>query len=408
MNAYVNDAYLPFMEDATQTQIFFGGSSSGKSFFLAQRTVLDVLRGHNYLIVRNVANTIKKSVYNQIVKTILDMGLHAAFQTSKSEMVITCKQNNRQILFGGLDDPEKLKSITPIDGVITDIWIEEATEVSRDAYKQLTKRLRGITSGGMGKRIIFSFNPILQTHWIYREFFGRWEDGKNVYRDPGLLIVKTTYRDNCFLTKEDAAMLENELDPYYYDVYTLGNWGVLGKVVFRNWRTEDLSKQIPTFDHIYNGLDFGVVDPNAFIRVHVSEGQKRIYIFDEYKKAGVLTEELAAELRARTLPGEYITADPQGAQSILELNNAGLHVFAAKKGPGSINDGIVWLQSYEIVIDVRCQAFKNEIETYHWQEDKDGNALPVPVDKDNHLMDALRYATEPCRRVATATAAARI
>lgn len=106
MNIYVNDAYIPYLNDTTRTQIFFGGSSSGKSFFLAQRVVMDVLKGHNYLIVRNVANTIKRSVYNQIVKTIIDFNLSEVFQMSKSEMVITCKRNNRQILFGGLDDPE--------------------------------------------------------------------------------------------------------------------------------------------------------------------------------------------------------------------------------------------------------------------------------------------------------------
>ena len=203
MNIYVNDAYIPYLNDTTRTQIFFGGSSSGKSFFLAQRVVMDVLKGHNYLIVRNVANTIKRSVYNQIVKTIIDFNLSEVFQMSKSEMVITCKRNNRQILFGGLDDPEKLKSITPIDGVITDIWIEEATETAREAYKQLTKRLRGATPDGIGKRIIFSFNPILQTHWIYQEFFWNWDDSKNLYKSDDLLILKTTYKDNKFLTDED-------------------------------------------------------------------------------------------------------------------------------------------------------------------------------------------------------------
>lgn len=408
MNVYVNDAYIPYLNDDTPTQIFYGGSSSGKSFFLAQRAVMDVLKGHNYLIVRNVANTIKRSVYNQIVKTIIAFNLSEAFQMSKSEMVITCKHNNRQILFGGLDDPEKLKSITPIDGVITDIWIEEATETAREAYKQLTKRLRGATPDGIGKRVIFSFNPILQTHWIHREFFDGWDDSKTVYNDDKLLILKTTYKDNKFLTAEDIALLENETDPYFYNVYTLGNWGVLGKVIFTNYRTEDLSGQIDSFDNIYNGIDFGVVDPNAFIRVHVNEGQKQIYVFDEYKKSNVLIDELTDELSNRIARDEFIIGDPQGKQSILELNNRGITVIPARKGGGSINDGISWLKEYEIIIDVRCQEFKNEIQAYHWLEDKYGNALPKPVDKDNHLIDALRYATEPCRLGASVKAAERL
>lgn len=408
MNIYVNDAYIPYLNDTTRTQIFFGGSSSGKSFFLAQRVVMDVLKGHNYLIVRNVANTIKRSVYNQIVKTIIDFNLSEVFQMSKSEMVITCKRNNRQILFGGLDDPEKLKSITPIDGVITDIWIEEATETAREAYKQLTKRLRGATPDGIGKRIIFSFNPILQTHWIYQEFFLNWDDSKNLYKSDDLLILKTTYKDNKFLTDEDIYALEHETDPYFYNVYTLGNWGVLGKVIFKNWRTEDLSDVIPSFDNIYNGIDFGVTDPNAFIRVHVNEGQKQIFVFNEYKKSNTLIDELAEELNNRISKDEFIVGDPQGAQAILELNNRGITVIPAKKGPNSINDGISWLKEYEIIIDIHCQEFKNEIQSYHWQEDKLGNALPKPVDKDNHLIDALRYATELCRLGAVATAAERL
>lgn len=408
MNIYVNDAYIPYLNDTTRTQIFFGGSSSGKSFFLAQRVVMDVLKGHNYLIVRNVANTIKRSVYNQIVKTIIDFNLSEVFQMSKSEMVITCKRSNRQILFGGLDDPEKLKSITPIDGVITDIWIEEATETAREAYKQLTKRLRGATPDGIGKRVIFSFNPILQTHWIYQEFFWNWDDSKNLYKSDDLLILKTTYKDNKFLTDEDIYALEHETDPYFYNVYTLGNWGVLGKVIFKNWRTEDLSDVIPSFDNIYNGIDFGVTDPNAFIRVHVNEGQKQIFVFNEYKKSNTLIDELAEELNNRISKDEFIVGDPQGAQAILELNNRGITVIPAKKGPNSINDGISWLKEYEIIIDIHCQEFKNEIQSYHWQEDKLGNALPKPVDKDNHLIDALRYATELCRLGAVATAAERL
>ena len=403
MNVYVNDAYIPYLNDETRTQIFYGGSSSGKSFFLAQRTVKDVLQGHNYLIVRNVAGTVKRSVYNQIVKTIGDFGLKDEFIISKSEMVITCVQNDKQILFGGLDDPEKLKSVTPINGVITDIWIEEATETAYEAYKQLTKRLRG-ESGNIKKRMIFSFNPILQTHWIYKEFFGNWVDGKNCYRDENLLILKTTYKDNKYLTDEDIYNLENEADEYYYNVYTLGNWGVLGKVIFTNWRTEDLGELIPTFDNVYNGLDFGVTDPNAFIRVHVDEGHKKIYVFDEFEESGILIDELETQIKSRVAPTEYITGDPQGAQAILELNNRGITVVGAKKGADSILFGIQWLKGYEIIIDVRCQKFKNEIQAYHWQEDKYGNTLQKPVDKDNHLLDALRYATEGCRSAATMTA----
>ena len=408
MNLYVNDSYIPFLEDSTRTQIFFGGSSSGKSFFVGQRTVKDVIEGHNYLITRNVARTIRSSVFNQIVKTINAMGLKKQFTITQDSMTITCKKNNKQILFAGLDDVEKLKSVTPIDGVITDIWIEEATETAYEAYKQLTKRLRGKTEGNIPKRMILTFNPVLQTHWIYREFFGKWDDSKRIYRDKKLLILKTTYKDNKFLTRDDIEALESETDSYFYNVYTLGNWGVLGNLVFKNWRTEDLSSKIAAFDKIYNGLDFGFsADPNALVRLHVDQARKKMYIFDELYKCEMQDDELAEELKSR-LGTQYVTCDCAEPKSIADLNRRGVRAIPARKGPDSINFGIRFLQGYEIIVDIRCQNFKNEIQAYHWAEDKYGNALRKPVDKDNHLMDALRYATEELQLAATAQATNRL
>lgn len=409
MNIAVNDSYIPYLNDETRTQIFYGGSSSGKSFFLSQRVVLDVLvHNRNYLIVRNVANTIRNSVYNQIVKTIIDMGVKNEFEIKKGELSVTCKRNNKQILFAGLDDVEKLKSVTPINGVLTDIWIEEATETAYEAYKQLTKRLRGVTEENIAKRVIFSFNPVLKTHWIYKEFFGGWDDSKNVYKDERLLILKTTYKDNKFLTEDDVYGLENEKDKYFYDVYTLGNWGILGKVIFKNWRVEDLSARISSFDKIYNGLDFGFSDdPNALSRVHVDMSAKKIYVFEEMYRAGMHDDELAEELQRR-IGNQYVTCDSAEPKSIDDLNRRGIRAIGAVKGADSINRGIRFMQGFEIIIDVKCQNFKNEISVYHWQEDKYGNAMRKPVDKDNHLLDATRYALESLMIGSTATASGRI
>ena len=407
----VNKAYLPYLNATQKTQIFYGGSSSGKSFFLAQRVIIDVLKGRNYLVVRNVGATIRYSVFNQLRITIIDMGLQHLFKFTGSNFSITCLANGREILFAGLDDVEKLKSVTPAVGILTDIWIEEATETKYEAYKQLTKRLRGINKNDteqVPKRITFSFNPVMQTHWIYKEFFGVWDDSKNKYEDEDLLILKTTYKDNSFLAPDDIRSLENEKDKYFYEVYTLGNWGILGKVIFRNWRVEDLTKKIPTFDKIYNGLDFGYSDdPNAFIKVHVDQANKKIYVFDEFYKAGMQNDELIEVLRPR-LNGEYVTCDSSEPKSIDELIRNGIRALPARKGKDSVNYGIDFLSRYEIIIDVKCQNFKNEIQVYHWEEDKWGNALRRPVDKENHLIDALRYATESLQSGATARATNRI
>ena len=388
-----NEAYIPYLKDDTPTQIFYGGSSSGKSVFLAQRTVLDLMKGgRNYLVVRNVANTIRGSVYNEIVKAINNMKLNSFFTVLKSEMTITCI-NGYQILFCGLDDPEKIKSITPAKGVITDIWVEEATEIEYNAYKQLTKRLRGRSK--VAKRFTMSFNPILKDHWIYDEFFsGVWEDDKTWYRDEGLLILKTTYRDNRFLTQQDINALENETDQYYYQVYTLGNWGVLGAVIFKNWKVEDLSWLKPIADKHRNGLDFGYAgDPTGLTHTHYDRKKKTIYILDELYMTGLTNDVLADEVK-KIIGNQLLVCDSAEPKSIKELRQYGVNAIGAKKGPDSVNFGIQWLQQQTIIIDVKCQNHKNEFMKYKWKEDKNGNVLPVPVDKDNHLIDALRYAYE--------------
>ena len=391
---YINDRYIPYINNQKRIQLFYGGSSSGKSYFISQRTIIDVLNGRNYLILRNVASTLRNSVYNQIVKTIVDMGLKSEFQITKSEMAITCLKNKKQILFAGLDDVEKLKSVTPIDGVLTDIWIEEATETKYEDYKQLTKRLRGIDKEKFTKRITFTFNPILKTHWIYKEFFGNWQDDKNLYEDDTMLIVKSTYKDNHFLSEDDVHSLENETDSYFYEVYTLGNWGILGAVIFKNWHTEDLSGRVKEFDHIFNGLDFGYAqDPNALIRIHLDNKHRKIYVFEEMYKAGMQDIELLEELKKR-IKNQYVVCDCAEAKTIAYLKLNGIKALPCKKGSDSINYGIRFLKGYEIIVDVQCQNFKNEIQEYHWAEDKYGNTLDRPVDKNNHLLDALRYAVE--------------
>jgi phage terminase large subunit len=320
------------------------------------------------------------------------MGLQKYYRINKSDMVITCTDNDAQILFSGLDDVEKVKSITPAKGVLERIFVEEATEIKEDAYMQLTKRLRGFSD--KAKYIILAFNPILKSHWIYKKFFSKWEDGKNIYEDEHLLIVKTTYKDNMMLTEQDKERLENESDPYYYNVYSLGNWGVLGNIIFKNWRMDDLSGMIDKFDNIYLGLDFGYSnDPNAVIKINIDKAQRKIYVFDEWYQAGMTDAELVTVVK-RMAGSEYITCDCSDTKSIDYLASCGIRAIPAAKGADSINRGIRWLQGYEIIVDTRCQNFKNEIEQYHWLEDKYGNAMAKAADLNNHLLDALRYATE--------------
>src|SRR3990167_5739531 len=213
--AVFNTIYIPYLDCMSRTQILYGGSGSGKSVFIAQRAVYDLMRGgRNYLITRHVGRTIRGSVYDEIVRVIYDWGVQSLFKINKTEMLITCN-NGYQIIFAGLDDIEKLKSLVPAKGAITDIWIEEATETNRNDVRQLYKRQRG-GSEDVPKRLTMSFNPILQTHWIFTDYFSGigWADSQTEHQDDGLSIQKTIYKDNRFLTADDKRDLENETDKY--------------------------------------------------------------------------------------------------------------------------------------------------------------------------------------------------
>lgn len=392
--AVFNDIYLKHQfNNNNRYQIYFGGSSSGKSVSLAQRTVLDILAGkRNYLVVRNVQSTIKRSCLNEIMKAISSFNLSKYFDVNKTDMIITCNLNDMQVLFCGLDDVEKVKSITPKKGVITDIWVEEATECEKKDIKQLDKRLRGRSE--VVKRLTLSFNPILKDHWLYGEYFDIWEDDKQYVEKDNISILKTTYKDNRFLEPDDIAALENETDKYYYEVYTLGNWGTLGAVIFKNWKVEDFSNIESTFDNYRHGIDWGFAeDPFAYIKSHYDKTRKRLYICDEIEAVDLLNSESAPMVKKKA-GKDRVICDSAEPKSVAEYKSLGVNAKGAKKGPGSVEYGIKFLQGLEIIIHPRCKAFKNEINKYKYKEDKNGKVLPVPVDKDNHLIDGLRYSME--------------
>jgi phage terminase large subunit len=391
----INEAYLPHLNNLKRVQIYYGGSSSGKSVFLAQRDVVKLLTGgRNILVCRQVGRTLRGSVVQEVNKVITEWGLHDLFDVNKTDGTVTCK-NGYQIVFAGLDDVEKLKSLTPAKGVFTDIRIEEATEVNKDSVKQLLKRQRG---GDIDtpKTLTMSFNPILRSNWIYKEYFAGvgWMDDQKEHQGEGLSIIKTTYKDNRFLTPDDAHDLENENDPYYYAVYTLGNWGVLGHVIFTNWKVEDLSNMADQWTNRRNGLDFGFSsDPAALVCSHYDTKKKIIYFYDEVYETELQNDELASRIIER-VKTDRVACDSAEPKSIAELIKYHVNAYAVKKGPDSVDFGIKWLKGQTIVIDSKCINAQNEFSVYHWKEDAGGNQLAIPSDKNNHLIDATRYAFE--------------
>jgi len=381
----------------------YGGSSSGKSVFLAQRDVIKVLQGgRNVLVCRQVGRTLRGSVVQEMVKVIKAWNLQGLFNINKTDATITCT-NGYQIIFVGLDDVEKLKSITPAKGEWTDIRIEEATEIDKDSYTQLKKRQRG-GSDEVPKTITMSFNPILRSHWIYKEFFETiaWTDDQTQFENEDYSILKTTYKDNRFLTAADILDLEKEKDSYYFQVYTLGNWGVLGHVIFTNWKVADLSDPndeyylpIEQRTNRRAGLDFGFSsDPAALGVSHYDRMRKTIYFYDELYETGLTNDLLAIEV-SRKIATDRVKCDSAEPKSIAELQKYGVNAVGAKKGKDSVKFGIDWLKQQTIIVDKKCINMRNELQLYQWKKDAGGNALPEPIDKNNHLIDGgLRYAYE--------------
>lgn len=384
-----NKKYLNLLDDTTRTQIIFGGSSSGKSVFLiGQRMIIDLLKGgRNYLALRNTGSTLKSSIFNEALQGIARLDVEKLFKINRTDMTITCI-NGHQAILKGLNDVKKMKSIRPQKGVITDILLEESTEMSYDDIKELSKRMRG--ESPVPKRITFLFNPIIRSHWIYQTYFaGKFGDTDTFYKDDNLLILKTTYLDNKHLSADDVYELKNEKDKYYYEVYTLGNWGVLGRRVFTNWGIDDLTDVIPTLDTYRNGMDFGFTnDPTALVR----SGKKRnsLYITNEIYEYG-MTNVMIAEAIKPLIGKEMVWCDSAEPKSIYELNTYGIAALGALKGAGSINFGIQWLKKYDIVVDRKCQNTINDFQLYQYKKNLDGEYLNVPVDKNNHAPDALRY-----------------
>ena len=401
----INRVYAPHFDNRRRYQLYFGGAGSGKSVFLATRCVLDTLGGRNTLVVRQVARTLRGSCWNEILKAMDRLGLRGLFRIQKTENIITARNNGAQILFAGLDDVEKIKSLTPARGALTDVWMEEATECAFRDFKQLDKRLRGVSR--FCKRFTLSFNPVHKGHWIYREFFPIWRDGATYCEDGDTSILKTTYRDNRFLTADDRRALENEKDPYFYQVYTLGNWGVTGDVIVHNWRVADIPPDTPGETRM--GLDFGfAADPCGFVLARYDRKTRRVCVLAEMYEKG-LTNLLLAERLAPFRRYGAIACDSAEPKSIAELRRLGVAAYPVRKGPDSVVHGVQWLRQQEIILSPACPHMRAELDAYQWQRDAGGQTLPRPRDQNNHLIDALRYALAgdmDARRAYTASKAA--
>ena len=336
---------------------------------------------YSYLVVRKTNKSIRHSVFQLLCDIISTHDLEKVFTINKTEMAIHCV-NGARLITAGLDSVEKLKSIAGINR----LWIEEASETTEQDFNQLDLRLRG--KNKLGYQMTLTFNPVSELHWLKKCFF-----------DVGVedsFILKTTYKDNHHLDAKYAETLERlkEQDYQYYRIYALGDWGSLGNLIFTNWEKADLREEKKHFDNHFNGGDWGFADdPFASVRMHYDKKRKIIYVVDEIYQSGLHNEQ-SAELVKNMIGNENITMDSSEPKSVSDFKRMGVRAVSAKKGPGSVEHGIRWLQGHKIIVDKNCINTIKELTSYKWREDKNGNVMPKPVDLNNHIIDSMRYALE--------------
>lgn len=278
IKARTNTVFIPLLFDKHRYLVLMGGGGSGKSIFAGQKILERVTTeaGHRWLVCRKVARTMRESVFKQLASQAADYYPDCGLKINKSDMRLEFK-NGSQILFAGLDDVEKLKSIYGITG----IWVEEASEITEADFNQLDIRLRGETP--YYKQIIITFNPISITHWLKKRFFD--EHGADT------VTHHSTYKDNRFLDAEAIKVLENykDTDEYYYTVYCLGQWGVTGKTVFdgravtaRLREVQQTKPEIGLFTYNYDGQKITDIkwqnDKSGCIKLYSKPGKGVPYV----------------------------------------------------------------------------------------------------------------------------------
>lgn len=387
-----NEAYLPQLENySTRFNVFYGGAGSGKSHFVIQKIILKCLKFPNRkcLVIRKVGNSLRDSVFALFKSVLADWQLYDRCDIRETLLTITLP-NGSEIIFKGLDDSEKIKSIANID----DIVVEECTEIDMQEFNQLNLRLR---SRNPFNQIHVMFNPVSKSNWVYKMWFQEGYDTSNT------IVVKTTYLDNKFLPGDYIQSLEGmkTKDPVYYRIYALGEFASLDKLVYDNWKEEifdykEIIRSNPEAKALF-GLDFGYInDASAFVAVVADEENKNLYIFDEFYKKGMLNDELAAEIKRKGYSKEIITADSAEQKSIEEIRRNGVsRIRPARKGKDSILNGIQFIHQFNIYVHPRCENTIEELKNYSWQKDKiTKEYINKPIDTYNHCLDALRYAVE--------------
>ena len=416
VNDCVIPMYKPVLRDILNHEhthyIGKGGRGSTKSSFyggIAIPMLIVAYPNANAVCFRKVGNTIQNSIYSQVVWGIEKLGLTPLFHIPKTySNPIVYLPTGQKIMFMGMDDPNKVKSIKVERGYIAVTWWEELDQFAGE--NELRKVLQSTMRGGDLFWNFMTFNPpISKNNWAN-------EYAEDMEMRDEVLVTHNTYLDvpTDWLGEpffEEAQLLKERNERAYIHEY-MGIAIGTGGDVFPNVAEFDSDKILEngkkmsdTFDKIYNGIDWGfAIDPFRFVRMHFEPTKLDLYIFREFSTLRRRNEDVFHELYDelhlvdRT---EQVIADSAEEKSIADFKAFGAFIRGAEKGAESVRYGIKWLQGLNhIYIDRKyCPATWKEFSNYEYEQDKDGNFISAYPDENNHSIDACRYALQKyCNR----------
>lgn len=376
-----------------------GGRGSGKSSDTAIIIAQLIMRYPvNALILRKIDNTLASSVFEQIKWAINEMQVSHLFQVKVSPMEIIYKPRGNKMIFRGAQNPERIKSLKDARFPFTIAWIEELAEFkTEDEVTTITNSLlRGELDDGLFYKFYYTYNPPKRKQsWVNKKY-------ETSFQPDNTFVHHSTYMNNPYIAKEFIKEAEGarERNEMRYRWEYLGEAIGSGVVPFNNLQIESIPQDLyDTFDNIRNAVDFGyATDPLAFVRWHYDKKKRIIYAMDEYYGVQISNREFADWLHKKGYQSDDIYADSAEPKSIAELKKEhGVKLIkGVKKGKDSVEYGEQWLDELKaIVIDPkRTPNIAREFENIDYETDKDGNVKPRLEDKDNHTIDATRYALE--------------
>lgn len=374
--------------------VFPGGRGSTKSSFISLE-VIDLIMKNDQMhavVMRQVFETVRGSVYQQIKWAIEALGLSEEFHCSLQPLEITRVSTGQKIFFRGADDPGKVKSIKVPFGYIGILWLEELDQFT--GPESVRKIEQSVIRGGDVAYIFKSFNPPkTASNWANK--YIKVPKASRLVTESNYLQVPPKWLGKPFL---DEADFLKETNPDAYENEYMGVANGSGGSVFDNVTIRAITDdEIAQFDHILNGVDWGwYPDPYAFVRTHYDPARHKLYIWQEYTCNKQSNRQTADKLIELGITGnDLITCDSAEEKSVGDYRAYGLLARAAEKGPGSREYSYKWLQSLrEIIIDnVRCPVSSEEFMDYEYERDKEGNVISGYPDGNDHCIDATRYAT---------------